>query len=166
METVNGIKYQIIICLVFVAVSCNTKLEKQETVNASSTNVVQKFSVSEEDVKKVVIKFNNAMVNADSIQLVDLTSDDLTYGHSSGLVQNKREFIDDVVHGPFNFSMINNPLQSVHLFDDTAIVRHVFEAKATNNGELVDIRIGNIQVYKQNEEGKWQLLARQAYKLQ
>jgi len=105
------------------------------------------------------------MVNADSIQLNKLTSDALTYGHSSGLIQNKSEFINDVVNGPFNFSMIDNPEQNIYLFDNTAIVRHVFQAKATNNGEQVDIRIGNIQVYQKNKTGIWKLLARQAYKL-
>ena len=150
-------KRQWVFCALFLFVSIVACKQQNGKGGALEKN--------KEMVEQVVIELNNAIVNADSIQLTDLTSDALTYGHSSGLVQNKEKFINDVVHGPFNFSLIDNLDQSIHFSRGTAIVRHVFEAKATNAGEPVNIRIGNIQVYQQNEEGKWQLLARQAYKL-
>ena len=101
------IKYQIILCTVLALAACKKNIEKQETKIGVNTVVDQQLLSSKEDIGRTVIKFNNAMVNADSIQLADLTSDGLTYGHSSGLVQNKDEFIVDVIHGPFNFSVID-----------------------------------------------------------
>lgn len=153
----------IMVITIFCA-SCIGENPKESDVSATQIEELNENVWRE--ITKVVTDFNNAMVNADSVQLEKLTSDALTYGHSSGLVQNKSEFIDDVIHGPFDFSKIDNPEQSIHLLDDTAIIRHVFEAKATNDGNQVDIRIGNIQVYKKNQNGIWKLLARQAYKLQ
>ncbi|MFD2099224.1 nuclear transport factor 2 family protein [Flagellimonas iocasae] len=155
--------YLITFCMVFTLMSCKKSINGPEADVGKNMN--KNLLASTADVEKAIVKFNNAMVNADSIQLVDLVSNELTYGHSSGLVQNKREFIDDVIHGPFNFSMIQNPDQSIHMVGGTAIVRHVFEAKATNEGKTVDIRIGNMQVYQKSQDGDWKLLARQAFKL-
>lgn len=160
-------KNQIIIALwiTFSVVACkhDTSKEKlgKDNLKTTDLNLLSK----QEKVERTIIQLNNAMVNEDSVQLGHLTSKDLIYGHSSGLTQNKSEFIEDVVHGSLNFSAITNPEQSVHIVDRVAIVRHIFEAKATNKGEVVDIRIGNMQVYQENDEGKWKLLARQAYKL-
>jgi ketosteroid isomerase-like protein len=55
--------------------------------------------------------------------------------------------------------------QTITISGNTAIVRHIFMAKGTNAGEPVDVRIGNVQVYQRQEDGKLRLLARQAYKL-
>lgn len=116
-------------------------------------------------LEQTIVRFNNAMVNADSTHLAELISEDLTYGHSSGLVQDKMEFINDVIHGPFDFSMIENQQQRIQVAGRSAIVRHIFKAKATHKGEPMEIRIGNVQVYRQNDAGVWQLWARQAFKL-
>jgi len=152
-----------IMLITIFCVSCIGESQKESDVSVAQIEELDENHWK--GIQKIITDINNAMVNADSIQLNKLTSDALTYGHSSGLIQNKSEFINDVVNGPFNFSMIDNPEQNIYLFDNTAIVRHVFQAKATNNGEQVDIRIGNIQVYQKNKTGIWKLLARQAYKL-
>ncbi len=81
------------------------------------------------------------------------------------LIQDRAGFIDDIVNGPFDFSSVEAPDQTIHISGNTAIVRHIFLAKASNAGEPVDIRIGNVQVYQKGKNGKLRLLARQAYKL-
>lgn len=113
----------------------------------------------------MLYSFNRAMVDPTPELMDSLCSDELTYGHSSGLIQNKTEFISDVVNGPFDFLSVEAPDQAINLLGNTAIVRHIFLAKASNRGEPVDIRIGNVQVYQRNNDGSWKLLARQAYKL-
>ena len=93
-----------------------------------------------------------------------MTSEVLTYGHSSGNVQDREEFIDDLINGPFDFLSIDTSDESIHILGDTAIVRHVLSAKGMNKGEPADVHIGIILVF-QKKNGKLQLLARQAYKL-
>lgn len=155
----------IILWITFFMVGCKQNDGKVKLGKENPKTTDLNLSSIRTEVERTIIQLNNAMVNEDSLQLDNLTSKDLIYGHSSGLAQNKSEFIKDVVHGSFNFSVINNPDQSVHIADGVAIVRHIFEAKATNKGQVVDIRIGNMQVYRENNQGKWKLLARQAYKL-
>lgn len=116
-------------------------------------------------VENIVNDIYEAMINRNGDVLDILCSAQLSYGHSSGLVQNKNEFIDDVVNGPFEFLTIIPEEQTIQLVGQTAFVRHVFVSKALNDGENVDIRIGCVQAYQYNEHGDLQLILRQAFKL-
>ena len=148
----------LILSTVFILMGC-----KQENIENPST--VQKESLSIEEVQQAVFIFNKAMVNPTVELMKGLCAEELTYGHSSGLIQNKAEFIDDIVNGPFDFISLEAPEQTIHISGNIAIVRHIFLAKGTNAGEAVDVRIGNMQVYQKDKDGKLKLLARQAYKL-
>jgi len=151
-----------LLALFLFATGCN--IEKKEEAKKPETEVMaHKLQIG--DVEKTVKAFNDAIVNPEKSVLEKLCSDRLTYGHSSGLVQNKDEFIDDLMNGPFDFSSVMAPDQMIYLSGTTAIVRNIFLAQATKEGEPLEIKIGSIQVYEMSDNGQWQLLARQAYKL-
>ena len=117
------------------------------------------------DVENIVKQFNEALVNPTVEKLNKLCADNLSYGHSSGLVQNKEVFVNDVVNGSFDYLSVDAPEQSIVLSGDTAIVRNIFLSKASNKGEAIDIRLGCVQVYKRGDDGSWKMLMRQAFKL-
>ena len=155
----------IVLFAVFVLIGCrqNEKQTEDETPDVSSE--IEQDTPTTDEVQRAVEAFNKAMVDP-SVELMEiLCAEELTYGHSSGLIQERAAFIDDIVKGPFDFSSVEAPDQTIHISGNTAIVRHIFLAKATNAGEPVDIRIGNVQVYQKGKDGKLRLLARQAYKL-
>lgn len=110
-------------------------------------------------------RFDNAIMERDAEVLSAIASQDLTYGHSSGNIQDKEEFIDDVVNGPFQFLSISNKDQRVNVSGNVAIVRHVLSADAMNNGVSAQVHIGVVMVFKLDDNGRVALLARQAYKL-
>jgi len=121
-------------------------------------------SKEENKVAAVVDAFNKALVNGDSNTLRKLTADDLSYGHSSGKLEDKQTFVNNAVNGLVKFLSITATDQTIKLAKHTAIVRHLFTAKATNNGTpTADIKIGVLQVW-QKRNGGWKLLARQAFK--
>lgn len=125
------------------------------------------FAQSNNDQQQLdtaVKELYRAMVDKDGKTLENLTTQDLTYGHSSGNIENKTQYIDAVLHGSFEFSSIVPEEQKIHISGKTAIVRHIFVAEGTDNGEPADVRIGIMMTY-QKQNGKWKLLARQAYKL-
>lgn len=124
----------------------------------------QAQSKDEKEVASAVEKFNKAMVDADRKVLENITADNLSYGHSSGKVETKAEFVDAVANGPFDFLTLDAEDQTIEMAGDIAVVRHIFVSKAKNNGNPVDVRIGNVLVW-QKQKGQWKLLARQAYKL-
>jgi len=153
--------FMLFVLLFFLSCEQHNKESKLVELKAAKTLPVPNSS----EIEKAVKTFNDALINPERALLENLCADNLTYGHSSGLIQNKEAFINDLINGPFDFSSVSAPEQSIHLLGETAIVRHVFLAKATNDGEPIDIRLGNIQVYQRQEDGEWKLLARQAYKL-
>lgn len=122
-------------------------------------------SKHEKAVAAAVEKLNKAIVDPEKSLLESIASDGLSYGHSGGKVQNKAEFVDDLINGAFNFSSVTPVDQTISISGKNAIVRHIFVAKATNAGVPTDIRIGNVMVWR-NEGGQWKLLARQAFRLQ
>jgi hypothetical protein len=135
------------------------------TVFAQNTKKFEGTKTAREQVVSVVYQLNQAMVDRDEETLRNLTMEELTYGHSSGTLENKKAFIDAVVHGDFDFTSTATENQTVFFSgNDTAVVRHIFLIEAISKGQPVQIRIGNMMVFKKQKK-QWKLLARQAYKL-
>ena len=121
---------------------------------------------SEADVATAVDLLMKGFVNADESILNLLTADELVYGHSSGKVQNKSEFIAEILSGePLKYISIALLEQTIQMAGDAAVVRHIFTSETINtDGEPGSLRIGVMQIW-QLQNGKWKLLARQAYRL-
>jgi len=122
-------------------------------------------SAQDKDVGAAVEKLMKGIVDADKSLLQDITAEELVYGHSSGKVQNRTEFIEEVIASkPLDFTKIDLADQTIKIIGDAAVVRHILSAETTNNGVPGNLRIGNMLVW-QKQKGKWKLIARQAYKL-
>jgi ketosteroid isomerase-like protein len=107
---------------------------------------------------------NAAMISKDKSVLDKLTADDLSYGHSTNIIQDKSTFMTDVLSGPTIFQKIDFTNQTIHLTGDIAIVRNVSSITGTTNGAPLDIKIGVLMIWKK-QDGTWKLLARQGFKL-
>lgn len=122
-------------------------------------------SKEETAVSAAVEKLSNAMIQADKTSLEALTAEALTYGHSSGLVEDKKTFIEKIVSGKSDFETITLSDQIIHVEGKTAIVRHILKAKINDGGKPADVQIKIILVWV--KQGKnWKLLARQAVRFQ
>ena len=118
---------------------------------------------AEKEVAQAVDQLTQAMLHLDLKQLHALTSDKLTYGHSSGKVQNKDQFIADLETHTSAFKTLEMQNQTITLSGDTALVRHHFSAQALKGTEVVPTEIENFQIW-QKQDGKWLLVGRQAFK--
>jgi hypothetical protein len=107
-----------------------------------------------------------AMIAADKDMLNPHLSDALQYGHSSGLIQDKDGFVNEVVSkAPLVYQSIEREKEVIRLSKNTATVSHILVIKGKNPaGDPVNLRIGNMMVWEKQKSG-WKLLARQAYKL-
>jgi ketosteroid isomerase-like protein len=119
-------------------------------------------SKKEKEIAALVDAFNDAIIRIDSTALKNMVADELSYGHSSGLVQDKAAFIKGVVNGPNFFKKFDLANKTVKVAGKNAIARHVATAQAINNGAPREIKFGNILIW-QKKGGKWRLLARQGY---
>jgi len=127
-------------------------------------NVLTAQSKDEKEVAAAVESLRKVMVDPDKATLEKLTSPDLSYGHSSGKVQNQAEFIDALVSGASDFLNIDLSDQTIKVIGNTAIVRHILNANTSDNGKPGVAKIAILLIWtKQGKE--WKLLARQAVKI-
>lgn len=117
----------------------------------------------EKAVAAAVDGLTQAMLHKDIAKLKTLTSDNVSYGHSSGKVQNKSEFVADIETGRSGFNTLQMLNQKIIMNGDTALVRNHFSAEAVNSGTVVPTEIENFQVW-QKQKGHWLLIGRQAFK--
>jgi hypothetical protein len=130
-----------------------------------NTYAEQQTSMAPQDVLKESIQaLNDAMIQADGKALRKLTANELSYGHSSGRVENQEEFINNLANGSSDFVSIDLQDQTISMVGNTAIVRHILSAKTNDSGKPGKVRIGVMLIW-QKMDANWQLLARQAFKL-
>lgn len=120
-------------------------------------------SKQEKEVADAVEKLRKAMVDADSVALSSVAADGLTYGHSSGHVETKADFIRTLVSGKSDFVTIDLTEQTIQVSKDVAIVRHKLSAKTNDGGKPGEVHLKIMTVW-QKMKGSWKMLARQAVK--
>lgn len=106
----------------------------------------------------------SAMVEGNANILRAVSSKHLSYGHSSGQVENQEEFIEKIASGRSDFVKIELKNQTITLSGDTALVRHELVADTADGGVANTIHLGIFLVW-QKEGDTWKLLGRQAFKL-
>jgi hypothetical protein len=114
-------------------------------------------------IAAAVESLRKAMIAADKSALDRLSAPELTYGHSSGRLENKAEFIEALVSGKSGFSAIELSDQSVNVVDKVALVRHIFDGTQSKAGGG-KVKLSILTVWMERQ-GEWKLLARQAAKL-
>jgi ketosteroid isomerase-like protein len=117
------------------------------------------------EIETSVDALTRAIISQDSSALDKLTSEELSYGHSTGLVENKAEFVKDILSGPTKFFQIDNANQNINLEDNVAMVRNICSITGTKNGAPLKLKIGILMIWEKTG-GNWKLIARQGYKLE
>jgi hypothetical protein len=115
-------------------------------------------------VATAVESLRKAMVDPDKAALTRLTSVKLSYGHSTGRVEDQASFIESLVSGTSDFVEIKLLDQKISISGNTAIVRHRLEGSTMDGGKPGTVKLGILLVWNQKGTA-WQLLARQAVKL-
>lgn len=112
-------------------------------------------------VATAVEQLRKAMIDGNKADLENIASDKLSYGHSSGLVENKMEFVDKIASGKSDFVTIELTDQNISISGKTAIVRHKLHATTNDGGKPGEVRLFILLIF-QKENKQWKLLARQA----
>ncbi|MFD0941634.1 nuclear transport factor 2 family protein [Pedobacter boryungensis] len=130
-----------------------------------SINVMAKAqTIEEKRVLNAVENLRLALISGEKLALENIAADDLSYGHSSGKIQDKAAFVEGIVSGASDFVSIEFKNQTVKVTGKTAIVRHELHAKTNDGGKPGEVHLGILLVWQ--KQGKdWKLLGRQAYKI-
>ena len=151
---------KIIIVLSFVAMlaGCSDNKQQQPAVVLPQA--------TEADIVAVTGRLTAAMIAVDESTLKSILAEELVYGHSGGKVQNKSEFIAEILSGePLKYVSIELLDQTIQMAGNAAVVRHIFTAETMNaDGTQGNLRVGNVFVWLL-QNGEWKLLVQQAYRL-
>jgi len=120
-------------------------------------------SADEAAVSKAVDDLNKAMIAADKAKLEALVADQLSYGHSAGKVETKKEFVDVVAGKKTTYKSITISEPKVQVTGNNAVARHTYAVEFESEGKPGSAKIGVMQVWVK-DGGNWKLLARQAFR--
>lgn len=126
------------------------------------------FSQSEKEVDEAVQKLRTALLAEDADALKNLTSANLSYGHSAGKIENQEEFVAVFESKTSDYKTWDVTDQTIEFYGkDLAIVRHNVKAEivALSNGTTNSLDIGLMMIWVK-EKGEWKLLARQSFRFQ
>jgi len=129
-----------------------------------TTQVLLAQSAEEKKVADAVEFLRKAMISAEQPALDRITAAELSYGHSSGKIEDKAAFIEALTTGRSDFVTIELKDQTIQIVGSTAIVRHKLTGETFNDGVTGNVSLGVLLIW-QKQKGEWKLLARQAYKI-
>jgi ketosteroid isomerase-like protein len=115
------------------------------------------------DVLAAIEEYRKAMVDGNGARLLEMSSDDMSFGHANGVVQTKVEFVKTVVDKVEVFKKVRLYDHSIRVAGDLAIARHTFDADVFYQGKDQNFLLSIIQVWKK-EDGRWRLFTRQSFK--
>ena len=115
-------------------------------------------------VAQSVETLRKALLEPDKAKLAQVTSDQVSYGHSDGRVQTKEQFINGVMTRKQVVKSLAFPDLKLSVVGNAAIVRHIYLAESELDGKATTTKIGALQVW-QKQDGTWKLLARQGFRL-
>ena len=127
---------------------------------------IQAQNPEEKMVSQAFHRLIMAMIKVDAAELSQVVSDDLDYGHSSGLFQDKAGFVQEIVSKtPMAYQSIERESESVRISGNTAIMRNVLIIRGLSpNGDPINLRLASMMVWKK-EKKQWKLYARQGFRL-
>ncbi len=123
------------------------------------------FAQDNKDIEAAVENLRKELIDPTRQGLQNLTTMDLTYGHSSGTIEKQNEFIEALVSGKSDFRSADISDQSIVMRgNDLAIVRHKLKGEIMDGEKANPVNLGVLLVWVK-ENGMWKLAARQAFKI-
>jgi len=116
------------------------------------------------EVGDAVARLVSLMIKPDSAALDHLILNNLSYGHSSGKVQTKQEFIHSLLSGESDFVDISLTDETIIIQNKTALVRHTLSAKTNDKNVPGSVKLFILLIWSKEKSG-WKLLGRQAVKV-
>lgn len=121
-------------------------------------------SGEEAAVAAAVENLRKAMFARDVKGFEALISENVSYGHSAGRIENKQEFIKAALANKSVMKSLAFTDQTIKITGNNAVVRNTYNAESELDGKPGTTKIGVLLVWTK-EGSNWRLYARQAYRL-
>jgi len=117
----------------------------------------------EQKLSKTLKDFHQDMVKKNTVSLNQQTDKVLSYGHSSGMIETKTEFLKNLETGTMNYLSFKEDSIQISMNGTIANARFVADIKVTSNGTTGDYHLKVLEVWVK-KSNRWVLFARQAVK--
>lgn len=118
-------------------------------------------SAEQMNVMMKMATLRGALLSKDSVSLSNLLSDNVTYGHTNGLVQTKAQLIRSVVSGEQDYREIAPSDMKIRVYEGTGIVTMKSMVKMNYQGKPLDMSMNILLVWVKSDKD-WKLVARQS----
>jgi ketosteroid isomerase-like protein len=119
---------------------------------------------SEESIKQLEKRRYDLMIKKDMTGLSELLGDDLVYTHSSGVTENKEQYMQGILSGKSVYYAVEPEETQVRLYGNTAILNGVARVDTELNGQKTTLRLKYTDVYVKRN-GKWQFVTWQSLRM-
>jgi Domain of unknown function (DUF4440) len=116
------------------------------------------------ELKKVTASFNVALLNKDIGRLNNLLDANISYGHSNGWLQSKKDMVTDFETGKIEYKKIEVDKESFTITKQAVAVRSITKVEGIVNGTAFNMSLQVLQVWKKIKK-QWVLIARQSVKV-
>lgn len=155
-----------LLSLIVLIVILSTSCQQNRNPDESTSIEVQDLKALEAEVASAVEALNNALVDPDKAILEKYTDDRLRYGHSAGLIEDKKTFVESLVSGKHNFVDANVSGQVINMLDNNnAVVEYIIFANTHDaDKDPGTVKLKVLQIWHKDANG-WLLVARQGVKI-
>ena len=116
-------------------------------------------------LKNAMQKLDKALLQKDETVLKSVLNDDLSFGHSNGWIQSKKDILNDFASGKLNYNKFeNNNSAIVTISKKYATAKTNTNAEGVVNGTAFKLTLHIMQFWVKTKKG-WQLIARQSAKI-
>lgn len=139
--------------LIALFVLVTLKATAQPGLSAEQTQVMMKM-----------LSLKNSLIGKDSVGLSNLLANDVTYGHTNGIIQTKAQLIRDVVSGVQDYKSIEPSDMKIRVYENTGVVTMNSKVIMNYQGKPLELNMFVTLVWIKNKND-WNLVARQSVKL-
>jgi ketosteroid isomerase-like protein len=116
---------------------------------------------AEKEVMAAMQAWRTAMMKKDGAALARLYHEDLSYGHSSGIVENKKEAVNHMVTTKVDYAAVDLVDTKINVQGNLALVNGRVNYKQVTDGKATDIKLHVLHVWVKTPQG-WQMIGRQS----
>ena len=106
-------------------------------------------------------EFHQALVNKNKVSINQQTDKALSYGHSNGWVETKKELIEHLESGYMEYNSFREDSIKVEVNGNVAHARFIADINATMSGKEFTFQLRVLEVWVKKGK-RWVLFARQA----
>ena len=105
--------------------------------------------------------WRQALLKKDGAALARICHEEISYGHSSGLVEDKKTAVNHIVTSKADYAVVDLIDAKIKVQGDLALVNGRVNYKQVTDGKAADVKMHVLHVWVRTPQG-WQMIGRQS----